>query len=149
MYLNSNRGSTACWASCTVPGEGVPMMNILMYCAAGNSAGERLGRVLSVLLPETHVSRVETLEALRSHLRRHPGAEAVTLLLAADRSDLEKIVSMKGDLLGDRQIILIVPDDAGETLALGHSLRPRFISFIDSDFIEVVAVLRKKQAGGT
>ncbi|MCD6199973.1 MAG: hypothetical protein J7K15_15635, partial [Deltaproteobacteria bacterium] len=47
------------------------------------------------------------------------------------------------DLIWDLRLILILPDREAGTIAKGHILRPRFLTYLDSDFTEVAAVLKK------
>jgi hypothetical protein len=44
-------------------------------------------------------------------------------------------------LFGNIKIVLILPDRNNETIVIGHKLRPRFLSYTDSDFIDVAVVL--------
>jgi len=64
----------------------------------------------------------------------------VAVLLASCRKDLLDILSLQ-DLLLYMRIILILPNREHDTVAMGHTLRPRFISYCDSDFLEVSGVL--------
>jgi len=45
--------------------------------------------------------------------------------------------------LWDHRLILVLPDDDMETISLGHALRPRFVTYAESDFIDISAVLGK------
>ena len=47
------------------------------------------------------------------------------------------------ELLHDRRIILVLPDSEPETVSLGHILRPRFITYGDSDYMDVSAIMGK------
>jgi hypothetical protein len=42
--------------------------------------------------------------------------------------------------------ILIIDDEYPKTIADGHVLQPRFVTFNDSDFSDVASVLKKMQA---
>jgi len=64
----------------------------------------------------------------------------VMILIPRDRQELEGLLKMK-ELLQDFRLILILPDDDEETVARGHLLMPRFVSFINSDMDEVIRVL--------
>ena len=46
-------------------------------------------------------------------------------------------------LLTDMRILLILPDRNKETVSAGHRLRPRYMSDADSDFEDVVAVVKQ------
>ena len=79
---------------------------------------------------------------LSLRLRNPSGNEDIALLLASTRDDLNEFVAC-GHLLSNLRLILILPDGKKETIAQGHLLRPRFISYGDSDFSDVALVLQK------
>jgi hypothetical protein len=45
------------------------------------------------------------------------------------------------NLFRNSRIILIAPDRDKETIAIAHRLRPRLLTYIDSDFADVFTVL--------
>jgi hypothetical protein len=69
-------------------------------------------------------------------------SNTVTVLLIANRQELENLVQY-ADLFSDQKIILVLPDHTKETIAMGHALYPRFISYADGDLEDVTSVLRK------
>ncbi|NVM57217.1 MAG: hypothetical protein HWN51_03755 [Desulfobacterales bacterium] len=69
----------------------------------------------------------------------------IAVLLAASREELSDILSIR-DLLTDIRVILVLPDRDDDTIAKGHTLRPRFFTYADSDFVEIAAVLSKMLA---
>jgi hypothetical protein len=83
-----------------------------------------------------------TLDKFYQRFTRSGSSDAVTVLLIANRDELENMVQY-ADLLCDQKIILVLPDRAKETLSMGHALYPRFISYTDSDLQDVTSVLRK------
>lgn len=89
--------------------------------------------------------QVEIYFTLNNFYRRFTQAgisNAVTVLLIADRQELENLLQY-ADLFNDQKIILVLPDRAKETVDMGHALYPRFISYKDGDLEEVTSVLRK------
>jgi hypothetical protein len=83
-----------------------------------------------------------TLNRFYQRLTRAGCSNAVTVLLLANRQELENLVQY-ADLFCDQKIILVLPDRAKETVAMGHALYPRFISYTDGDLVDVTSVLRK------
>jgi len=61
---------------------------------------------------------------------------AVVAILAADRH--EQLESFK-----ELQIVLILPDNDPATLALGHQLYPRFLTYREGNMDDLVAVVAK------
>ncbi|MEW6379371.1 MAG: hypothetical protein AB1611_07165 [bacterium] len=117
-------------------------MKLLYYATSIEGAGERLQKIIEALIPEEKREVYRTIGHLSHRLRQPMINHSVVVLLAATREDLSDILSIR-DLFGDLRLIVILPDHESKTIAIGHSLRPRFLSTIDSDFSEVAAVLDK------
>lgn len=66
----------------------------------------------------------------------------IAVFLAASKEELSELVSIR-NLLADLRIILVLPDARDDTISKGHTLRPRFLTDVDSDFLDIVAVLGK------
>ncbi len=80
-------------------------------------------------------------EHFAERLRRHNGP-GIVILLASEREDLARLGEDR-EILLPADIILLVPDDAPDTIATGHSLRPRYLGTTDSDLDKVVPVLQQ------
>jgi len=120
-------------------------MSVLLYATAEKGPGERLRAVVKTFVPEKNIELLATIQSLSDRLREPKDAEDVAILLAANRDELGEFLSVS-DLLSDLRIILVLPDREGETVAKGHTLKPRFLSYGDSNFIDVAAVLSKMLA---
>ncbi len=66
----------------------------------------------------------------------------VAVLFCMTKADLQDVFSLC-DLILDLKIILILPDDDEETMAKAHHLRPRYLSWLDDNFLDIGAVLKK------
>jgi hypothetical protein len=102
--------------------------------------GEQLLQEIGKLIPHNEVEVYRDLQSLSKRLRQRAHDFFIAVLHAAKREDLSDILSIR-DLLRDIRIILVLPDRDEETLAQGHILRPRFVSYADSDLADVRAVL--------
>lgn len=117
-------------------------MILVYYGTVTDGAGEHLQRVIEELVPEAELEVYGTIGELARRLRQPVGDVTMAVLLAATREDLSQILSIC-DLLCYVRIILIVPDREEGTVAKGHTLYPRFLTYADSDFLDVAAVLGK------
>jgi hypothetical protein len=120
------------------------MMSVLFY--ATGDAGERLQKVIQELVPKDKLEIYKTFEGFSERLRKPMDDIPVAVILADSEDDLLTILSIS-HLLYDVRFILVLPDREDPTVAIGHSLRPRFLSYSDSDFREVTAVLGKMIGG--
>jgi hypothetical protein len=117
-------------------------MNLLFYSTVTDGAGERLLRVIEEVVPAEKTEIYRTIDTLTRRLRQPAHHPTIAVLFAASRQDLLEIASIK-ELIWNLRIILILPDREKDTIAKGHTLRPRFLTYSNSDFADVAAVLRK------
>lgn len=117
-------------------------MNLLFYSRETNGAAGRLQRVIETVVPQEKREIFRTMVSLLRRLRRPRHDVGIVILFAASREDLMEFLYIR-DLLNGVRIILVLPDGEEETVAKAHILRPRFLTYADSDFLEVVAVLGK------
>ena len=119
-------------------------MNVLCYSTG--EPGERLQGMIRDLVPRERLEIYRTFNGFSERLRKPMDDIPVAVILAASGNDLLTILSIS-HLLYDVRLILILPDREDPTVAIGHSMRPRFLSYTDSDFREVTAVLGKMIGG--
>jgi hypothetical protein len=117
-------------------------VNLIFYSAASGSPEERLQRVIESVIPEWGGTVCRTLDELSERLLQPKNDLAIALLLAEKRGDIEELSSLS-NLFRSMRIILIAPDCDKETIAAAHLLRPRLLTYSDSDFTDVCTVLAK------
>lgn len=117
-------------------------MTVFFLADPKSKAKKLLLRVLDMIVPQDKVTMIEDIKELESQLRRQLYDDLMVMLLPADESELTRIIALQ-ELFGDMPIILILPDREKETTALGYKLRPRFITYADSNFLDVATVLMK------
>ena len=117
-------------------------MTILLFTSQVNESARRLHRVLEERLPG-HRKRVHfSLEDLVLRIRQRQGENLLGIILASGPQDLSDLMLVQ-DVLKDLRFILIVPDQDERTVSRAHALRPRYISYRDGTFEDVVAVAEK------
>jgi len=117
-------------------------MKILYYTSTINGSGERLQEAIESVVQAENTEIYRNLESLIQRLRRPTQLLDVSILLANSRTDFLDLLSIR-DLLLNLRIILILPDGNKETITRGHTLFPRFLTYANSDFKDVAAVLKK------
>lgn len=117
-------------------------MRLLFYLHVKNGAGKRLQRLILSLVPKEKIEIYHDFESLRLRLHRPKYDLDVAILVTGGGEELDGIIAIR-DLLRDLRIILILPNRESDTISMGHKVGPRYISYIDGDFKDVAAVLRK------
>ncbi len=117
-------------------------MNIIFYLSVSNEQGERLERIIALFFLKRRIEKYQDLEGLGKKLHEPYNYKDVVLLAPASKDELSHLLDMQ-DLLSGMRIILVLPDRDDETVAMGHRLRPRMVSYNDSDYLDVAAVLTR------
>jgi hypothetical protein len=72
---------------------------------------------------------------------RQPVHQDLLVVLCADsREDLCAIAQVQ-PMLNDVKVIVILPDRSRETIALGHRLKPRYLTFADENIDHICVVI--------
>ena len=117
-------------------------MGVLLYATEADEAGKRLERIIKTTLVSLDIQVYRTINSLTQKLHQPKDGFLIAVLLAHNKKELSKILSLK-DLFWNSRIILILPDQEMNTISKGHKLYPRFLSYVGSDFTDVAAVLEK------
>ena len=115
-------------------------MNVILYVPDSDQDSLRLR--IEGLIPEKRLKVYRTLEGLSERLHRPIDAEAVLIIVTTSREKLLEISPLRR-VLGDVRTVVVVPDQEPTTVALAHQLRPRFLTYANSDFDDLAAVLQK------
>ncbi len=117
-------------------------MNIILYSRPGDPAGSRLQALIETQTAGVTLEVYRTLDTLSERLHQPTPDVKAAVLVAAHQEDLLILMTLR-PLLDGLRTILILPDRKANTVALGHQLRPRFLSDVDSHFLDVIAVINR------
>ncbi len=81
-------------------------------------------------------------ESLRTALLEPASNPWAIVLICSDRTDLLNVIAMR-ELMFCTPVILVLPDWDPETVAKGHTLRPRLLAWPGLASEEIVAVLQR------
>jgi len=141
-YLWLQQHRKECCVETTKEAKHGVKMKLFLYAPDRSRSGKRLQRVIEALVSKEDTEIYRTTDGLTFRLRQPRHDPHIAVLLAASREDLSDILSLR-DLLCDVRIMLVLPDRERDTIVKGHTLRPRFVTYADSDFVEMAAVLSK------
>ena len=117
-------------------------MKVLYYGTTTNGAGKRLHKAIESVVPIEDIEVYRDIEALGRRLRLPTCDLSISVFFTKNKADLFDLILIKKLLLNLR-ILLVLPDGDNETITMGHTLFPRFLTYADSDFKDVEAVLKK------
>ncbi len=123
-------------------GESKQPASVLLYTGDTTEKGGELLDLLGKIVSGAHIETYRSVESLLERLHQPRYDPTILILQITNGEELKSILSIQS-FLSDMRIILILPDRKSDTVMMGHSLRPRFLSYCDNDLTDVVAVLAK------
>jgi len=117
-------------------------MIALLSPAVPDSNWTRLCNMIVKTIPLESIGIFQTLESFYNRIRQGRTDITAAVVFASDRQDIIKLQGIR-ELILDMRMIMILPDAEEESVKMGHSFYPRYISFTDSTFEDVAAVLQK------
>jgi hypothetical protein len=117
----------------------------ILYLPSENGLQRRFLKLLKMAFPKKKFEICHSIEELSERLRKPRSNVRVAVLFALDREEIMRIASL-GDFLADVKSILVLADDDRDTIMKAHTLRPRYITWLDSDLRNTVNVLRNMVA---
>lgn len=115
---------------------------VIFYSGRQGEARERLLSIIQTVVPGEGTQICRDISALAKALRQPGNSEAIAILHAASGSELTDLLALR-ELLQDLKIILVLPDSSTDTVAKGHRLGPRFLSYHGGNFQDIAAVLKQ------
>jgi hypothetical protein len=117
-------------------------MNLLVYAEKSGEVAQYLQQVIEEIVPRKNVEIYRNFSSLSYRLQQPMTGLDIAILLAGSDQDLTDFLSLQ-ELLSGLRILLIIPDREPNTFAKAHTLRPRFMTYTDSGFEDLRAVLGK------
>jgi hypothetical protein len=117
-------------------------MASILYIPSENGLEMRFRALLGFAAPKKKLGICRTLGELSKRLRKPRSNVRVAVLFALSQEEIMGILSL-GDLMADVKSLLILADDSRETIMKAHTLRPHYITWVDTDFRHIVSVFGK------
>jgi hypothetical protein len=118
------------------------MKVILISTGPADGTLNQIETIINGVVPPGELQVCHSLNDFSIRLRRFWENYEIAVLVAANKEELETLISLQG-LLGNLRIILILPDNNKASVLNGHKLRPRFLTYMDSNLMDLAAVLEK------
>jgi hypothetical protein len=117
-------------------------MQLLLYSSKQDKNESRLAEAIQAATPGKSIERFSSLADLRERLRSIVEPASIVVLVAADREELQDMQAFR-DMLTEIFVILVIPDWQESTVKLAHILKPRFLSVIEDDFLDLSQIVAK------
>lgn len=120
-------------------------VRLVIYESGEGRTAARLREAMEGSIP-SQIEIHQSIGGFSASLGRPSRDPGVAVILLKNRDDFRELLLI-GTLLRRFRVLLVLPDQDPETIARGHTLRPRFMSHADGEFSDVVQVLEKMLGG--
>lgn len=117
-------------------------MKTILYIDEKKEISRNLIDVVQTQLSGISIRLCHSISDLSCMLRQPLHKVSVLILFIASRKDLEALNTLVS-LFDNIRIIIVLPDREKSTMSLCIALKPSFISYIDSDLMDIALVLKK------
>ena len=115
---------------------------LILYSKDNNEFSMELEKMIGKLASNNNIEIYRATLDLTLRLRMPLCESAIAILVISDEKDLKNMLSIQS-LLINMRVVLILPDRNNGTIAAGHSLHPRYLSFKDNSLKDIKAVLAR------
>ena len=126
--------------------EGVTHTKVILFIPEDADCPDQLHSLVESIRPFVVVEIVRSVGYLKGQFLPQAGQLGlivpIVIVLSPTKGDLKGLLKVE-ELFENARLILLLRDTDEETVALGHRLRPRFISYLGNGFSDIVAVVRK------
>jgi hypothetical protein len=116
-------------------------MNIFVFMPRPDKKGENLLADLAPLIAHGSLEVFADLPSFAARVRRPKEPGSVALVYSPTHEDLNGLASLR-DCLKWTRVLLALPDQGDETIALSHRLFPTYIGYVDNGLAGIVSILK-------
>ncbi|MCK5096557.1 MAG: hypothetical protein KAR45_00555 [Desulfobacteraceae bacterium] len=120
-------------------------MNLVFFIHQDSlKKGETLKGIIEKRFNDINSRILHTFKMLKSRLKKSSGSteKEIFVLLAESKNRLDELTSLI-DLLENKRVILILPDESKETISKASQFFPRFFTLVSETYDDLLSVLNK------
>ena len=121
-------------------------MKIILYADDKEARGKIFRKLIQNQFPDIQMDILGSVRGLSEKLCRPLNRISVIVIFVICEKDIDRLLTLK-PLFDNIRLILVLPDRTTGVMAHGLQLNPCFISYLDSDFLDIASVLKKLYTG--
>ena len=114
-------------------------MKVILYSPPDYEHGRRLLNIIKKMIPENLLVVFNMIPVLSRGLRG-PLSDTVLILCPSGKEEIRELAALR-ELICDVRMILVLPDEERDTIAVAHRFQPRFLTVPTPDFKDVSKIL--------
>ena len=116
------------------------MPKVIIHNEHESEAGSRLQSILEDRLPQICKTFFCNIEVFQSRLPLYLTHDVILVVFVSNMDDLHKLNENRA-ILRDCRLLFVLPDNSAEIISHAYEYFPRFVTFFDSDFSDICAVI--------
>jgi len=119
-------------------------MNLILFVHQDSSKkGVTFKKIIDENFKEIEIQTLQAFNAFKARLKQVSNYNKDIFVLFADsKSRLNELTSLI-DLIEDKRIILILPDESGATILKAHQFFPRYFTYVNDTYKDLCDVISK------
>lgn len=117
-------------------------MKLIIYAENRTKMGKKLEISIQDTLPKIQIDTITSIDDLSRIIGRPLNRIAVIVIFVTCQKEIDQWLGLKS-LFDNIRLILVLPDRTKGMVASGLQLHPSFISYCDSDYLDITSVLKK------
>jgi len=119
-------------------------MNLILYIDQGSShACENFKNIIVQRFQDQDIQIFESFNGLKSRLRQVANYNTDIFILFADSEMRLKALTRLIDLMEDKRLLMVLPDDSKSIMSTAHQFFPRYFTCINDTYNDLCDVLSK------
>jgi len=117
-------------------------MKLIIYAENRTEMEKKLTLSIQDKLPKIQIDTITSINDLSRILGRPLSRIAVMVIFVTCQKEIDQWLGLKS-LFDNIRLILVLPDRTKGMVTSGLQLHPSFISYSDSDYLDITSVLKK------
>lgn len=119
-------------------------MRVVALIPENNEQTEQVRQALNVGVPADKLQVFPCTSAIVDGAKLPLDEKTILVVYVDNQQTLSHLASIRG-LLSEVQVVLVLPTDDKAVVAIGHSLRPRVVLYIDHVATQLAPILERMQ----
>ncbi len=124
--------------------EGKRIMNLILFIHQDSAKkGVTLKKIIDQTFTRVEIQTFQTFNTFKARLKQVSNYNKEIFILFADSKKRLSELNSLIDLLDNKRLILILPDDSKATMSMAHQFFPRYFTYVNDTYKDLCDVISK------
>jgi hypothetical protein len=117
-------------------------LTVVVYTGNSNVLEASWASIVAPIEKTSRIVHCHNLSSLELSIKKPISYQTLVILFIATQKELDAIITIRNQLIRF-PLVIILPDRSAETVRKGHSLYPRFLTYIGEDAAILTQILER------